>query len=163
MQTTPEDAQGGPEEDLIEAVLLASRALVAAAARSLGAAPHDVTLPQYRALVFLCSAGPCSAADLGADLDASPSSITRLCDRLERKGLATRQRDPDDGRQVRIAATAAGRDLVDRVTVARRRELRRLVRTVPEEDRAPLAAALRRLAHASGVPPEQAWSTGWHR
>ncbi len=39
------------EEDLVDAVLRASRALVAVAARSIAQAGDAVTLPQYRALV----------------------------------------------------------------------------------------------------------------
>lgn len=147
----------------MEAMLLASRALVAMAARSLGAAHDEVTLPQFRALVVLSTQGTRSASDLAEELDASPSSITRLCDRLERKGLATRAPNPQDGRQVEIAITEHGADLVDRVTRARRHEIRRLMQAVPPEERAPLSEALRRLAHVSGAPPEQAWSAGWKR
>ena len=41
------------DEELIGAILLASRAMVAIAVRSLTGNPDDVTLPQYRTLVVL--------------------------------------------------------------------------------------------------------------
>ncbi|HEY2815460.1 MAG TPA: MarR family winged helix-turn-helix transcriptional regulator [Acidimicrobiales bacterium] len=148
-------------DELTDAVLFASRALVAIAARSLSAAPSDVTLPQYRALVVLASRGPQRTADLAAELDVAPSSITRLCDRLERKRLVSRRSDRDDRRQVTIAITAAGRKLVDAVTKVRRRDIGRVVKHIPLKRRATLIAALNELGAAAGEVPEQAWSLGW--
>ena len=65
----------------MDAVIGASRALVAIAARSLGAAGQDVTLPQYRALVVLASRGPQRVIDLAGFLDVNASTATRMCDR----------------------------------------------------------------------------------
>ncbi len=48
-----------PNEDhLVDAVLSASRVLVAIAARSLADVGEEVTLTQYRSLVVLASRGP---------------------------------------------------------------------------------------------------------
>ena len=52
------------EDAVIDAVLTASRVLVAIAARSLADAGEEVTLTQYRALVVLASRGPQSIAAL---------------------------------------------------------------------------------------------------
>ena len=52
-------------------MLRASRVLVAVAVRSLAAVDHDVTLPQYRALVVLASRGPQRPTEL-ADALARP-------------------------------------------------------------------------------------------
>jgi hypothetical protein len=51
------------DDELVDTVLAASRALVAVAARSLAAAGDEVTLPQYRALVVLSARGPQGTAD----------------------------------------------------------------------------------------------------
>ena len=69
-------------EQVVDAVLRASRVLVSVAVRSLAAADHDVTLPQYRALVVLASRGPQRPTELAEALAVHPSTITRLCDRL---------------------------------------------------------------------------------
>jgi len=53
-------------DSLVSAVLLASRALVGIAARSLAAAPAHVTLVQYRLLVLLVSRGPQTPSALAA-------------------------------------------------------------------------------------------------
>jgi MarR family len=99
--------QAGSDE-LVDTVLAASRALVAVAARSLAAAGDEVTLPQYRALVVLAAQGPQGTAELAAALAVNPSTATRMCDRLVRKGLVRRHRLAGDRRAVRIALTAAG-------------------------------------------------------
>jgi len=150
----------GPDE-LTDAVLSASRALVAIAARSLSAAPSDVTLPQYRALVVLASRGAQRTSDLAVELEVAPSSITRLCDRLVRKRLVTRRVDPDNRRQVTINITGKGLDLVAAVTAVRRREIARVLRGIPARRRAALIASLNELANAAGEVPEQSWSLGW--
>ena len=59
------------DEALVSAVLLASRALVAIAARSLAVAPADVTLAQYRLLVLL-AALPTAPGRAGQPATAAP-------------------------------------------------------------------------------------------
>src|SRR3954463_2477740 len=73
-------------DEITDAVVAASRVLVAVAARSLSAVNTDVTLPQYRTLVVLASRGPQPLGYLAEQLDVSPSTATRMCDRLLRKG-----------------------------------------------------------------------------
>jgi DNA-binding MarR family transcriptional regulator len=99
-------------EELVDAVLGASRALVAVAARSLAMVADDVTLAQYRALIELASRGPQRVADLAAALTVDRSTATRMCDRLVRKRLVARRRMTDDRRVVRISLTRAGADVV---------------------------------------------------
>ena len=93
-------------DDLVDAVLGASRALVAVAARSLADLAEDVTLAQYRALVELAARGPQRPADLASALGVDPSTATRMCDRLVRKQLVQRRRISADRRGVRISLTS---------------------------------------------------------
>jgi DNA-binding MarR family transcriptional regulator len=147
--------------DLVDAVLGASRALVAVAARSLVKVAGDVTLAQYRVLVELAARGPQRVADLAAVLGVDPSTVTRMCDRLVRKGLAYRRRATTDRRSVKISLAPAGRELVQDVTRQRRAELQKILGRLPDEDRSPVLAALRAFADAAGEVPEQEWSLGW--
>ena len=78
------------DEAAVDAVLTASRTLVAVATQSLGAAAEDTTIAQYRALVVLASRGPQRVGDLAAALDVTPPTAGRMCDRLLRKGLIRR-------------------------------------------------------------------------
>jgi DNA-binding MarR family transcriptional regulator len=156
--STPARAAG---DELVDTVLAASRALVAVAARSLAAAGDEVTLPQYRALVVLAARGPQGTAELAATLAVNPSTATRMCDRLVRKGLVRRHRQAGDRRAVRIALTAAGRDLVDGVTRRRRAELARLLEVLPADQHGAVIAAFRAFAAAAGELPEPGAALGW--
>ena len=149
------------EDELVDSVLAASRALVAVAARSLAGAGDEVTLPQYRALVVLAGRGPQGTAELAAALAVNPSTATRMCDRLVRKGLVRRHRQAGDRRSVRIALTAPGRDLVAAVTRRRREELARLLGVLPQAQHEPVIAAFRAFAAAAGELPQPGAALGW--
>jgi DNA-binding MarR family transcriptional regulator len=149
------------DEELTEAILLAGRAMVAVAVRSLTTAEEEVTLPQYRALVMLSDGGPKRLADLAADLAVSPSTATRMCDRLVRKGLITRRRDESDRREVSLEPTDKGLRLLHEVMDRRRREVRAVLQSIPEAARPQLVASLELLARAVGEAPDLHWSPGW--
>jgi DNA-binding MarR family transcriptional regulator len=154
---TPDEARptssGEQPAPVVDAVVGASRALVAIAARSLGAAGEEVTLPQYRALVVLASRGPQRVVDLAGFLDVTASTTTRMCDRLVRKGLIRRQRLSHDRRSVRVSISAAGRELVAVVT-RRRREVQAIVGRMSAPQREQLVTTLRMFAEAAGEVPE---------
>ena len=149
------------QDDVVDGVLGASRALVSVAARSLAAAEDRVTLPQYRALVVLASQGPKSVHELADALNVSQSTATRMCDRLDRKSLISRERPRDNRRTVIISITPAGTDLVAAVTRRRKADLRAILRKMAPDARESLVPALRAFADAAGEAPEQAWSLGW--
>jgi DNA-binding MarR family transcriptional regulator len=146
---------------VLDAVLTASRVLVAMAARSLADAGEEVTLTQYRSLVVLASRGPQGVASLAEALSVTAPTASRLVERLVRKGLVRRRADRQDRRQVRLGLTGAGRDLVRLVTERRREEIAALLASIPPDVLEPMATGLRHLAAAAGEVPEQEWSTGW--
>jgi DNA-binding MarR family transcriptional regulator len=137
-----------------EQLVLASRALVGIAARSISRAEESVTLPQFRALVILATRGTITSADLADLLGTAPSSVTRLCDRLISKGLIGRGEDPTDRRSRLLELTPAGRQLVNDVTDARRAEIRHIVGALSKAERAQLITSLDRFNAAAGEIPE---------
>lgn len=159
MQANAQDTLG--REEIVDAVLTASRVLVAIAARSLADAGEAVTLTQYRALVVLASRGPQSVATLAGALAVTPPTASRMCDRLVRKGLVRRRTERQDRRQVRLALTKAGRSLIDDVSSRRREEITALLTTIPLAEQRSVVAALHRLAEGAGEIPEQDWTSGW--
>jgi DNA-binding MarR family transcriptional regulator len=146
--------------ELVEAVLRASRVLVAVAARSLATVDSDVTLPQYRALVVLASRGPQRPSELADALAVHPSTITRLCDRLAAKRLVRRTVSPVSRREVSIELAPTGRRLVDAVTARRRDEIATVVANVPARERAATVRALHALGDAAAEPSDAAWFVG---
>jgi DNA-binding MarR family transcriptional regulator len=148
------------DEDMVAAVLRASRVLVAVAARSLSAVEHDMTLPQYRALVVLASRGQLRPTELAHALSVHPSTVTRLCDRLVAKRLVVRHEAPANRREVSIRLTPKGRRLVDAVTARRRVEIAGIVDAIPNRERAATVRALHALGDAASEPADSAWFTG---
>jgi DNA-binding MarR family transcriptional regulator len=73
---------------------------------------QDVSMREYDVLYTLSKCpGPQRLSDLGRHVLLSQPALSRLVDRLAERGLVERQADPADGRGVRLALTAAGRDL----------------------------------------------------
>jgi DNA-binding MarR family transcriptional regulator len=139
---------------LTDAVLLASRALVAVASRSIASVDEAVTLPQFRALVVLDgNGGRRRVGELAQELRISPSTATRLCDRLVRKRLVRRDVDPTNRREVEIALSSRGRDLVREVTERRRVEIASIMSKVPPAQRATIVDALTAFRDAAGEDP----------
>jgi DNA-binding MarR family transcriptional regulator len=147
-------------DEVTDAVLSASRVLVAVASRSL-AGNENVTLAQYRTLVVLQSRGPQSAQNLAAELGVAPSTVTRMCDRLVGKGLVKREAVAENRREVRVLGTPAGADIVGAVSRRRRRELRRIVSAMTDRERGTLVRALESFNQAAGEVPEDDWYLGW--
>jgi DNA-binding MarR family transcriptional regulator len=135
----------------VDALLVASRALVAVAARSL-ADVDDITLPQYRALIVVRNHPGMAVTDLADALDVHPSTATRLCDRLVRKHMIRRSQGTQDRRSTELHLAAAGRRLLDRVTDRRRRDLAAIAAKLPDDVRARAVDALVGFAEAAGEP-----------
>lgn len=86
----------------------------------------ELSLPQYRMLIFLSEGGSEAASALAGKLGVSRPSVTALVDGLVSRGLAERCADPVDRRRVTHAVTDAGRaalDRADRIVESRLAEL----------------------------------------
>ena len=78
---------------------------------------YEVTPDQYHVLRVLRDAGA-AGTPLGTIAERSPAGdpdVTRLVDRLEQRGFATRSRDSADRRVVTARITPEGRRLLDRL------------------------------------------------
>lgn len=151
-------------DELVTAVLTASRVLVAVSARSLAEVEDRLTLPQFRTLVVLADPDSTNLNRLAERLGVSPSTALRSVDRLVGADLATRQENPRNRREVVIALTARGQQVVQDVTDRRRTEIARILRRMRPEARTELIGAFQAFASAAGEPavrdPAPA-SLGW--
>jgi DNA-binding MarR family transcriptional regulator len=150
-------------ESVTDAVLVASRAFVGIAVRSLAAVDPDVTIAQYRALAVLATMGSQNLGTLSEELGIHPSTATRLCDRLVAKELIDRQPATSDRRETVLSLTTTGQRIVERVTSRRRKDIAAIVDRIPSSQRRALISALGTFADAAAEAPEQAWSLGWAR
>ena len=133
------------------------------AIRSIAAVEDDVTLVQYRALVLLVTRGEQNVSDLAEALGIHPSTATRLCDRLVKKGLLDRVTSSESRRETNLTATTQGRALVRTVSSRRRREVTRIVEQLSSAERKQLRTAFGVFAAAAGEAdfPDDAWKLGW--
>jgi len=84
----------------------------------------DLTIPQFFTLLHLdrCPS-ECRMSDLARATQQSAASLTGVVDRLLDKRLVERLRPADDRRQVMVALTARGRELLADIRQARREEM----------------------------------------
>jgi DNA-binding MarR family transcriptional regulator len=161
------DVPGFPDEtldEIVTAVLTASRALVGVSARSLAGVEDAVTLTQFRTLVVLHAHGPTRLNQLADRLQVNSSTALRTVDRMIANGLVERRENQADRREVVIELTATGRRLVDDVTERRRRAIEDIVKRMPSARRRQMVEALLSFAAAADeplVPGDAATSLGW--
>ena len=151
-------------DELVTAVLSASRVLVGVSVRSLAQVEGMVTVTQLRTLVVLDGHGEMNLNRLAELLAVTPSTAMRMIDRLLNAGLVTRRDNPTNRREVVLGLTDQGRQVVREVTSARRAEIARIVKAMPAEQRAGLIQALRAFAEAAGEPepsPGSMAALGW--
>jgi DNA-binding MarR family transcriptional regulator len=119
--------------------------------------PSGLSQTTYNVLRILRGAGaaglPCR--EIGARLVTREPDVTRLLDRLERRGLVTRARDHDDRRVVTIRATPEGIALVDGLDLDARgyAALAPFFAGLSPDDITTLIALLERLRPVDGLVP----------
>jgi DNA-binding MarR family transcriptional regulator len=159
-----DDLPGGAADEVVTAVLTASRLLVAVSARSLASVEETLTLPQFRMLVVLDTRGAMNISRLGEHLDVIPSTAMRMVDRLVAAGMLEREPNPANRREILINLTDAGRQVVFEATERRRAEIARIVAAMPPAQRSRLVRALNAFTEAGEEPlarGETGADVGW--
>lgn len=113
--------------------------------RALAELGSTLTPVQLRALMAISRSGPLSLNALAQDLRASPSSASKVCDRLQQAGFITRKAAHHDRRGVELALSRAGAGLVRWVHARHRERLASFIDEMDEGDRAALITGLREL------------------
>ena len=160
----PEMAQDPDLDQLVTALLTASRALVGVSARSLAEVEDAVTLTQFRTMVVLHAHGAARLNRLSDRLQVNASTTLRTVERLITAGLVDRRENAEDRREVVIELTERGRRLVDDVTSRRRSAIEEIVRAMPARQRHVLVEALLAFAEAADEPVainDTATRLGW--
>lgn len=119
--------------------------------------PHGLQLGEFDILATLRRSGApyrLTAGGLVATSMVTSGAITNRVDRLEAKGLVTRETDPANRRSVLITLTDRGRSLVDEVVADHLDNERRLLAPLTEEEQDQLAGLLRKLLAGLGDAPE---------
>lgn len=109
---------------------------------------HDVSVSQCYALEGVVDAGSLTINDLAARLYLDKSTASRVANGLVDKGLLVREQDPDDGRVVRLVATANGRHVHGRIEDDLAREYAEMLGDFDPEVRSAMTRLVGRLARS---------------
>lgn len=115
--------------------------------------PHGVTPAQYNVLRILRGSHPraLTCSEVGDRLLDRTPDVTRLLDRLGRRGLTERARAEHDRRIVEVVITDKGLDLLRRMKPDVQVVQQRLMHHLSEEEQRQLSTLLERVRHDQTV------------
>ncbi|BBR54345.1 MULTISPECIES: MarR family winged helix-turn-helix transcriptional regulator [Pseudomonas] len=111
-----------------------------------------VTAAQFKVLIIVTQYQVDTPAELCRYLGLDSGSMTRMLDRLEQKELIVRNRCPEDRRQVRLALTAEGQRLADRLPEIGAAAMNELVGVLEPEELKALEGLLAKVLISAGDP-----------
>lgn len=115
----------------------------------------DLTFPQAMILTVLGEDGPVPISVLAERTGSANSTVSGIVDRLEKLGLAKRQRSETDRRVIYVSATEKYAELRDKAVTDVHSYFSDLMSSMPEEDRNLVASALQKLDEALSKVEEQ--------
>jgi len=107
--------------------------------------PLGITSAQFVILVMLADADADSASNLCRSASYDQGAMTRMIDRLERKGLVRRVRSPSDRRRVNLELTPEGRAVYPKLIESAANVQNRFLRGFSQTDARQLEGLLRRM------------------
>lgn len=111
-------------------------------------AEHDLEPWEFDVLATLRRSGSpfrLTAGELMSSMMVTSGAVTNRIDRLERRGLIRRYKDPDDGRIVRVALTTEGLRKIDSALPDHAANELQLVAALTPSERETLISLLRKL------------------
>ncbi len=136
--------------EIADAVLQVGSVLLGETLELLAEVAPDLNLTHVRALTVLERSGPLRLADVASALDVTPTTVTRVADRLADAHLVDRRRQADDRREVTLVISGAGSRILAEMHARRRALLDERLATASATD---LHATLRVLAQLATSTP----------
>ncbi|GAA2612792.1 MarR family transcriptional regulator [Streptomyces axinellae] len=112
-------------------------------------APAPVSPSQLRVLYCIDRDEGINLRALGEALGSAPSSVSRLCDRLEAIGLVERVPSPTSRRELELHLTARGRAYLRSLREQREQALLAVLSAMPQRERDALLKGLRGFVEAA--------------
>ncbi|MEM8868633.1 MAG: MarR family transcriptional regulator, partial [Verrucomicrobiota bacterium] len=103
------------------------------------------SLSDFAVLEFILHKGAQPVNTIGERILLTSGSITTAVQRLEKKGLVRREKSAEDGRVVLVHLTESGRSLIEESFAQHAEGLDHLFETLDPEERAQLAALMRKV------------------
>ena len=133
-------------EALADDVMMAGRALLELSSRVLDDVAPGIGLTGYRALGVLHRNGPQRLIDIATALDVTPTTPTRVADRLTEEHLVERVKLSNDRREVHLAIAPAGSAVVEKVSAQRVEHVAAALKGLRADERRAAQSVLRALA-----------------
>jgi len=162
MKTLPEEQLSSADEDEIieQTIRLYGRTLALVDPSRLEAwVGLGLTMTQLGVLFLLRREVGAPAGLLAERLRVTPSTLTRMVDRLVRLNLVRRQEDCDDRRLVRHYLTPEGAQSLEEMARTARAYLTEILRQFPREKLERLLEALQDLSQAAEAVEKGAWAS----
>ena len=105
----------------------------------------NLGLSDFVALEMLLHKGPMKVNDIGRKVDLTSGSITSAVDRLQARGLVSREVDSEDGRSRIVQLTAKGRTLIRTAFETHSARLEKAAGGLNMKERRELVALLKKL------------------
>jgi len=131
-------------EDIVLALRRIMRSMDIASRQLIG--KYGITTPQLICLQHMLEQGPMTTGMLAQAVSLSPATVTGILDRMERRGLVTRERRPEDKRRVLVAVTDAGRSAAEAAPSYLAERLTQALERLPEGDRGEIQRVILYLA-----------------
>ena len=116
-------------------------------------AAEGITPGLYGMLQAIANNPGLSQSALAVAMDVDRSSIVKVVDQLEEKGLIVRDASPTDRRRYRLHMTVTGTQALERIEDAVMRQDRAFSARLDEAERATLIDFLKRLYQPDSEPP----------
>ena len=125
--------------------LLGRVRMVIVAALDAELAPLDITAAQFAVLKSIAIEETGSASGLCKDISYDPGAMTRMLDRLERRGLVRRVAHPNDRRTSNLELTAEGEAVYPKLRASAMKVLNRFLHGFTQKEARQLESFLQRM------------------
>ena len=107
---------------------------------------HGLTGPQMLCLREIADQGPLTTGTLALAVALSPATLTGILDRLEMRGLVSRERRPEDKRRVLVSLTSVGQQMAQELPSPLQERFGSRLEGLTQEEQAVIRQALNTVA-----------------
>lgn len=118
---------------------------------------EDVTWPQWMVLNVLDQKLAGTPASVAENIGVDRSAVTRLLDRLEKKGLVAREHDKLDRRSVNLRLTETGREHMARLNELARVHQEHFLSSLHNTEHRSFKSNIQKLLRRTGVDSLRLW------
>ena len=117
----------------------------------------DITWPQWMVMNVLHHSPANTPAQIAEQIGVDRSAVTRLLDRLEKKGLVRREHDQLDRRSVKVLITEPGKMMVGHMDDAAEKHQKEFLSQLHATEHRVLKSNIQKLLRAADIDSLQLW------